>query len=287
MVDAFARDLINGTRLVSLRSDRISAGWGKNHQAVRLANRAFEVHFRAMRYLNSILLMDPEQDAYDKLLKSIKTARIEGWGWGVDDLQDGFQHYADCFPKLDWSDDTTEQYYVKKSYGMFDANVRGPKCCVNFLDAIESQAKSSASSFVMMSSVMHEAKNASDGGDWESFRAASTEIQKLEAKIKPWMFLAPTTVKNSTGRIFKYTDAFEKIFDVATRYADLRYGKNRNSADAAGLIILQEAASVLPILGGFYSGAIGIFVNLDADLFWKKHHERIQDRIIREGGGRF
>ncbi len=134
---------------------------------------------------------------------------------------------------------------------------------------------------------MQEAKNASDGQNWEAFGAASAEIQKLEKKVKPWMFLAPDSVKNSAGAVFKYTDAFDKIHSVATKYADLRYRRNWDAVDALGLPLLQEAVSMLPVLGGFYSGAIGIFINLDADLFWKKHHDRIRDRIAREGGGRF
>jgi hypothetical protein len=228
-----------------------------------------------------------DQNAYKTLWKAIKAARTEGDGWGVDDLEEGFEHYSDCNPRRDWTDDSTEKYYVKKSYGMFDRNVHGPECCVNFLDKMESQAKSGASSFVRMSSAMQDAKNASDGGNWGAFGAASMEIQTLEKKVKPWMFLMPNSVKNSAGAVFKYTDTFDKIHSAATVYAKLRYERNWDAVDAAGLVLLQEAASKLPILGDFYSAAIGIFVNLDAQLFWKNHHARIQDRIAREGGGRF
>ena len=113
------------------------------------------------------------------------------------------------------------------------------------------------------------------------------ETQDLEKKVKPWMFLAPDSVKNPAGSVFKYASAFHKLHTVGTTYAKLRHQRGWSIVDSLGLPLLQEAVSMLPVLGGFYSGAIGIFVNLDAELFWKKHHDRIRDRIAREGGGRF
>lgn len=281
---AHADWLMQGGNQVKLKASRISADWGKNHHSVRLANTAFEVYFCASKHLNR-LLDDPK--AYNRLYKAIRIARSDGWGIGVHDLIDGFRHYSDCNPKKDWSDDNTEHYNVKKSHGMFDWNVKGPECCVNFLDSMESQAKSGASSFVRLSSKMQEAKNASDGQNWGAFGAASAEIQDLEKKVKPWMFLAPDSVKNPAGSVFKYASAFHKLHTVGTTYAKLRHQRGWSIVDSLGLPLLQEAVSMLPVLGGFYSGAIGIFVNLDAELFWKKHHDRIRDRIAREVAGRF
>jgi len=138
---------------------------------------------------------------------------------------------------------------------------------------------------VKLSSVMEDAKSASDAHDWVAFGEAASDIGKLEKVAKPFMFLMPTTLKSGTGSIFKYASAFGKIQSAATTYAKLKYERGWSTTNSAGLAALQEGAKLLPILGDFYSAAIGIFVKLDGDFFWKTHHDRIQANLSREGGG--
>src|SRR5688572_13480205 len=182
--------------------DWVSASWGKGDGAanrLRMLNGAFEIYYILK---NSIKMCD-DSTMRELMMKELDDAGTQGFGIGVKDMDDAFQHWNQPGK---WKDNNLKTYM--KANGIFGAatpsiagaqycwglptnDMPGPEAATNFFNALDSKMSDLASAIrghnaeVQKLSAAVAAKNAGTTGE------ALQSIAKYGNIAKKFMFLAP------------------------------------------------------------------------------------------------
>lgn len=241
-----------------LTLDQVSADWGSgSHCATRLdlANTAFDIYYRAMRNIQAVQDPTHRSRMQDKLI----AARQSGFGWGVNDLEEAFEHLADN--NGTWSDDNTKTYFGGRRKCIARSLIsQSPEAMVNFLNEVDDGMNE-------MSKVMEEfgeqaelIKRGQRRDDWATIGTALGRVKTGTELAKPWMWTAPAT-QQWAGRVVSFTDVAGKIHSGATMYTRSRQA-GFTSREAAALTAMQTAVGFVPVLGSFYSKAVEMIPGL-------------------------
>src|SRR5260221_1076328 len=93
----------------------ISAAWGRGDGAAnrfRMLNGAFEIYY----ILKTSIANCPDSDLRELMTKELDDAGEAGWGTGVNDMDDAFQHWIQ---PGNWTDNNQGNY--AKAHGIFGA----------------------------------------------------------------------------------------------------------------------------------------------------------------------
>ena len=272
----------NGDAHAVLSRETISADWGSgNHSGTRIdmANRAFCIYYHAKQALNDSATENHWTDMYN----SLNDCATEGWGMGVDDLQEALDHIDQNNGR--WTADNTENYYggSGKSYNqgiISDA----PQSCVNFLDAVDDklpQMQEAMQVYQTKCQALQRLQLTQESStDWEEIKNHIDTVKTSAERVKPLLWLVPAALEaniprfsagttaaqridafasGTTTRVnqaIKFLDVVGNIHDSLTVYVDATAAMGGDRRAGVAFASLSYAMTFLPILGGFYGTII-------------------------------
>ena len=267
-----------GGEQVTLTRDMITAAWAQpgvsnSGRGIALANRAFDLYYHARRNIDAC----PDAAHKNAMDRELVDAATTGWGTGVDDLQEAFQHLASNGGR--WTDEATENYYPQRT-GVFPLSqagagiVLGPQAMVNFLDACDKKVKTlkdACEHFNTQTAILEQAQQADN---WSRVGTVLGEVNVWGDRAKPFLWMAPAT-QERLGRVVGFAGTLGNIHSGLTTYVNARKA-GMDQGLSAGLGALQTAIGWVPVLGGFYGKAIEMIPGL---VTW--YRGLLDDRIRR------
>jgi hypothetical protein len=275
----------DGINKCYLEQRQIKAKWGQPGaddcvRKLAVLNRAFEVFYLARKNIYSC----PDFDQQMEMHKELEKAATEGFGPGVTDLEEAFEHVVEngC-----WKD-TNIKYYDPGQIPLYKGVVPGaPRGAVEFLHVMQGRLRDLraimgdfGTQLDMLAQTNYESST-----DWERIGEVLKKIEEGGNKAKKYMWWADITVPDKMERAIGFVETLGKIHDGATYIADrwAEFDRNRkgDAAFRVGVDIVAEALGCLPILGDFYGKAVRLVIGAEA---WGKnlfdnHIQRIDSKI--------
>jgi len=125
----------DGTDKLKLSLSQIEAKWGQqDHSLTRLEilNKAFEIYYLSIQGYFSC----SDSNQANQMWKELNVAAKEGWGRGVSDLKEAFNH-VDKNNGV-WRDNNLENYYGGDPGDLFQYPlIDAPEAAVNFIEKME------------------------------------------------------------------------------------------------------------------------------------------------------
>jgi len=223
-------------------------------RSIALANRAFEIYYQAHHRISACA----EANHRTSMTNSLHEAARTGWGLGVDDLEEAFQH-------LDlnggrWTDSATKSYFGSPQKVFQGALTTGPVSCVNFLDAVDSRMTELMGILEHYQTQIQSLDQAQQDDNWETVGTVLTQIKDWGERAAPFLWWAPN-VQQKVGTAVTFTGALSNIHDGLTTYAN-SIGAGFDTRTAAAIGALRTAVGWVPVLGGFYGAAIDMIPGL-------------------------
>lgn len=254
-------DYWSGIRQATLARAQISAPWGgpgveHSGRSIALANRAFEIYYEAHRRISAC----PDRDHRALMLDSLHEAARSGWGVGVDDLEEAFQHLADNGGT--WTDAQTAPYSAGPEQAFPGTLTTGPVSCVNFLKAVDSRMAQLKAILERYRGQVHDISQAQQRDDWSTVATVLSQTRDWGERAKPFLWWAPS-VERGVGTVVTFVGALSNIQAGLTTYAN-SVGAGLGGGAAAALGALRTAMGWVPVLGDFYGAAIDMIPGLRA-----------------------
>jgi hypothetical protein len=280
MASAKFHEYWEGYDTIALTSQMVHADWGKNPNAVAFANLAFKVYYDARRNIKT-------SKHQGKMLKALHDAATEGSGPGNwNDLKEVFDMLGR--PGADrnqWRDGSTDEYRHAATTMPVNQTIwkkctlQAPSASVKFLQKMDANMHKLGAIVVQQDEqVKLVVKGAKDPArNWKLIGKALGVVKTGADNATSFLWLAPDKVQLRVGRVNVIGGTFlgtvDKIYNAANDIG--KYTKQGYSTlDATQLSALKTALSFLPILGGFYAGAIDLIPGLG---LWFKG--KVQQRI--------
>ena len=272
-----------GTKHAVLKQGDVMAAWA-NKPGLSASNKAFCIWYNGRKTAQEMLTKDAKK--YTLLTKSLEDCGRTGWGWGINDLEEAFQHLSKNNGK--WIDQKTSPYCYNGLSGVsngtkggtFITNTSLPESTRNFLTAVDSalsNMKNAMRIYQKNCAVLNSIKPSpsSPPTDWEKVKKGIDIVKDSAQNVSRYAWLAPATIDAllpqtnlnlaRTGRISDFTDGLSTrmnqtvtFFDVVGKIHDsmtLYVEANRAFGDqrvGAAFGALSFALNYLPVLGGFY-----------------------------------
>jgi len=257
-----SNDYWDGVRQASLTREQITASWAApgvaySGRSIELANRAFEIYYQANRRISDCTSADHRA----RMLASLRDAARSGWGTGVDDLAEAFEHLEQNGGR--WTDNGTQNYYGGSQKVFQGALTTGPVSCVNFLNAVDSKMSELKDILERYRGQVQRLSDAQGRDDWRTVGTVLSEIKDWGERAKPFLWWAPS-VQRRLGTAVTFADALSNIHTGLTTYRSA-VGAGFDNRAAAALVALRTAVGWVPVLGSFYGAAIDMIPGL---LIW-------------------
>lgn len=271
----------NGQQQARLEPHQVSAAWGRpgvphSMTAISLANRAFEVYYSA----HSNISANSAAAHYSQMLKSLHDAARSGWGRGVSDLEESFEHLSENGGR--WSDNNTKNYYGGPNKIFQGALVTGPEGPVNFLKAVDDNIEKLRGIYTRYGSQVQDLSTALSADNWTRIGQVLGDIKNWSERAKPFLWWAPA-VEQRLGQTVTLANVLGNIHTAATLYANSR-SAGFDPRSAAALTALRTAIGLVPVLGDFYGKAVEMIPGL-ANWFRGLIQERVR-RLDAAAAGR-
>ena len=263
----------SGAQKAHLTPAQISAPWGRPGKAhslrsIAFVNRAFEIYYEALQRIGRC--PDPEQAR--QMLASLHDAARTGWGFGVSDLEEAFEHLHDNRGR--WTDKATKNYYGGPNKVFQGAIIEAPVSIVNFMNAVDARLKELRRVVDRYHQQVRDLENAQRQDDWTRIGRITWEVKRWGERAKPFLWYAPY-VQTRLGQVVSFAGALGRIHTGLTMYTRAQQaGFDRDAA--AGLAALRTALTWVPVLGRFYGKAVEMIPGL---VTWFRG--LIEDRIRR------
>ncbi len=234
-------------------SDLLHSEWRNPGQAVRFMNRAFELYHDAIRSI----MRCPSMEQRTEMERRLRSAATHGWGRGVSDLRQSFQHLAS--QSGGWSDRDTS-VYNGGSHKTFTQVVTAPTGPVNFMNAVDldmASLRQRADWFVRWTGSLADTIQA---GEWGGLADTASEFGEWTGYASGLLWFGSEipvvgTAHEALGRVSTYASLVDRIRGAVSTLAGLRdAGVDHRSATA--LTAMGVIAEGLPILGGIYGEAM-------------------------------
>lgn len=242
----------NGTEKASLAASDITASWADDDRLsghLQVANRAFDLYHTAITNIHQV----PDSDQRSRMQEKLSNAARSGWGWGVSDLNEAFEHLADNNGK--WSDNNVKSYMGGPNKCINEMLIKGPSAAVNFLNAADEGAAVLTAETERFRREKARAENARQRDDWETVGTAIGNIKTGAEVITPWLWTAPA-YQRVGSRTIAFADVCGKMHGGAKAYVDMRNQAGWSRNESAAYAALVVAVDFLPVLGSFYGEAL-------------------------------
>lgn len=273
----------DGSRQASLERSQITAGWGRagvehSGASIGLANRAFEVYYSAHRSISA----GGGAGHSVQMLAALHEAGRTGWGSGVSDLEESFEHLV--AHGGGWSDNNTKDYFGGPNKIFQRTLVTGPEGPVNFLNAVDANVESLRGICTRYETQVRELTTAVGSDNWAQIGRTLGEIKSWGERAKPVLWWAPA-YERRLGQAVSLTDVLGRIHTAATMYGSSR-SAGFDPRSAAALSVLRGAVGLVPVLGDFYGRAIEMIPGL-ASWFRGLIQERVRRLDAAAAGRRY
>jgi hypothetical protein len=296
MSDAKASNYWSGMALGRVEADQVEAAWGHGDNCgprLYVLNRAFQVFAGVRRNIMKCL----DEDQSREMSRELEDAAATGWGLGVQDLVDAFDHLLDnkVYEGGKWTDNKTDNFSCALGTSCIQAGSRevdpfgdpssvivqgytpdAPAAGAHFLMAVDKKMKvlsGVASDHVTLAGQANEAKQKND---WKEYMDLLKKIEKNGKKALKFLWWAPR-VKDAGNTFVSGVSILNKIADHADKVQDSRNTFPDMPLSAAiGIEVAATAAEGLPLLGKLYAemfrGMPGLFKAMK-ELFEKHYHD--------------
>jgi hypothetical protein len=244
--------------------------------AISLANRAFEVYYSAHVGISA----NSTAAHYSQMLTSLHNAARSGWGRGVSDLEESFEHLSANGSR--WSDNNTKNYYGSPTKIFQGALVTGPEGPVNFLNAVDANIETLRGIYTRYGSQVQDLAGAVSSDNWTRIGQVLGDMKTWGERAKPFLWWAPA-VEHRLGQAVTLADVLGNIHTAATMYTNSR-SAGFDPRSAAALTALRTAVGFIPVLGDFYGQAVEMIPGL-ANWFRGLIQERVR-RLDAAASGR-
>ena len=248
-----------GTRQAQLTRSQVTASWGRpgvahSGTSIGFANRAFEIYHSAHQSISRC----SDYGHQRQMMSSLHDAARTGWGLGVDDLEEAFQHLDSNGGR--WTDNATKSYFGGRNKVFHSTLVTAPVSTVNFMNAIDSRV---AELRTIMNRYHQQARTlsrAADGHQWAQVGTGLGEIKSWGERAKPFLWMVPT-VQDRLGQAVSFTGVLSNIHSGLNTYGlSIRAGFDSDTATA--IAALRTAMGWVPVLGDFYGRAVDLIPGL-------------------------
>jgi len=308
---------INGSKHLVLRSRDITAAWGKGPfytKRIALANTAFCVYYHAKKKIDDMVL-DPK---HSQMAASLRNCLRSGYHFNpmsdCDDLEEVFNHVVKNRGK--YKDSKTADYNGGPQTVLPMRVPNGPKGCVNFLKAIDSERaklKAAAIKLATETQKLSRMPKPASGSksDHDKIKQQLGKIKSAADATQHMMWLVNTEVNArvpsgslsasglakigsatekgmaTVGRTLKFVDVLGKINDGMKAYdATLRAGGSDSTAKAVAA--LNVAVSYVPIISSFYGpiiqGVPGLIASMTSVIGSNAHSAANLNSLRAKGG---
>ncbi len=249
----------NGVQKAHLTQEQVTAAWGRRgtpHSltAIAFVNRAFEIYYDAMQKIQEC----PDHAQATLMFKELRDAATEGWGFGISDLEEAFEHLHANRGR--WTDGATRNYYGGPNKVFHRAIVTAPVSIVNFMNAVDSRMSRLRTVVQNFDRQTRELARAQQAEDWDRVGKILGEIKKWGERAKPFLWFAPRA-EARVGQASSFAGVLSQIHTGLTIYTRSRQAGFSEGMSTA-ITALRTAVGWVPVLGSFYGKAVEMIPGL-------------------------
>lgn len=286
----------SGAELAYVTEDQIDAANVKRlgGRAVRAMNLAFRI------YQNGIVFAVQGGALRLMITSDLHDAARTGWGTGVSDLEEAFEHLATNRGR--WKDTNTKNYWGgPEGVGALDGHgwVETTTSAVNFLSAVDDKLKKLQKLIDAHTEGANKVADVMSNPEWNKVGTAQWEkagdglktVKSVNENIGRYLWLAGARYENLSEVGEKASEHFGKFFEAAeaTRTAVETFERARiagfSNAASGALAAIQFGAGKVPVLGELYGEAIGLIPVIAANFQAIAERQRNRMRIALYGPG--
>jgi hypothetical protein len=296
----------NAKKCAFLKSSDVKPQWAHEAWSIQnlaFVNNAFEIYYKAKLTIEKI----SDWDHREEMLKQLDDCATHGYGFGIDDLDEAFNHLDHTGGK--WIDASTAKYFPddNKAFAKKFPFVEGPTSIVNFMDAVDKMIRTFVKKIELYNKNYEILEERNKSKDWSGVSDTLGTLRTITKGVKPFLWIAPISLRLETveysGRVptkhvtdskvvpsaplqtarqqawygtLTYVEVIAKLDEAMSTYTSgmtSGMGQPTSSALAALRLVVCQ---YLPILGGFYSEAIKI-----APAIYNKFKSIIRERQDR------
>ncbi len=268
-----ANQYSNGSTLAELSQNQITASCGRGEYCgarIQVINEAFRLYYRYRRAIEP--LSRTNWNAYWAMWRELEDAGDTGWGIGVCDLDDAFDHLIRNGGR--WTDENTKPYWGLNLPSVYRQQIfDAPMAAANFLTAVNGKLR-------RLANLLDRYRNvAQRPGEVQGKLRELREIAE-EAQTLAWILPEEGTPEDLYDRLIEGLDRLNQAVEVletmgvgfrrsvqtvltvsdwltradeaARTFVSAREA-GMDSRVAAAWAVLGQAVSYVPVLGGFYS----------------------------------
>ncbi len=248
-----------GFRQASLERSQITAAWGRpglDHSgaSISIANRAFEVYYTAHQNISA----SAGVSHYSQMLESLHEAGRTGWGVGVTDLEESFEHLTANGGR--WTDNNTLHYSGGQNSIHHVYSASGPAGPVNFLKKVNDNIEFVREVSLEFSNQVEELTSGMQSSQWAQIGEALDGIETWGERAKPFLWWAPA-YEHRAGQVVSLASVLGTVHTAATMYTSSR-SAGFDPRAATALAALRAAVAIIPVLGDFYGRAVEMIPGL-------------------------
>lgn len=256
-----------GSEQAFVSAAQMKARWNRDARGLNFLNLAFETYYKASTSIDAC----PESDHKVEMRKTLDDCATAGFGLGVCDLDDAFQHLIKTGGN--WTDENSKSYSGKFQRLVGGPVMDGPCAAANFLHCVEQKFKLLTE---IITDFNEQSRKVADTSNWALIREALKNMKDNGNKAKKVLWLAPATVQGPAKTAISFVKALDEI-DVAVRDIDKLRQVGMNDTAAFSFELAKIVAGKVPVLGKFYGKIIGelpdFFVNMNE--VFKERQEKI------------
>ena len=231
------------------------------YQSVIFINRTFKFWFNSRKLIKAA---QPFSLQYS-MTKSLEDTGTDGYGHGVNDLKEVFEHlWLNRNNKPKWKDSNWRYYCPYKNNKKFSVNGRtvyGPDGVINFSKSIDAKTKILEEALQKFQYQTLKVKKKND--DWTNLMSIAKNINDLSKKTHYlfWMMSSSNDAIKVLNKINKGSSHLLKLDQTLKwYYANLKC--NVSTRESHMLLLTKNILAIIPIFGEIYSKSIDMGISL-------------------------
>jgi hypothetical protein len=301
----------DGVELAEITAEQVEApalksGAGVGGCTIPAMQKAFDTYYQGMAIAKGLRMPEGAGGAFQAAFARIKKSIIDdlqasartGWGHGVNDLEEAFEHLADNGGR--WTDGNVRMYGGGPS-GSGAINGHGcfttAQFAANFFWAIDERVKKTqeaASEHVAkadkMATMFENNPNWNKNGtkEWGEFGEVLKSIEKNAERVASSMWIFGS---QRADDISEHIETGNQLLTAANevRGAVEMYDQGMRAGFGAGgsaaLVVAKRAADAIPVLGELYGEVIGMIPGIAVSFQAIAERQRSQMMIAKYGPG--
>ena len=262
----------------------VAADWGRGDASanrLRMLNGAFELHFILRKSIENC----PDATMRDLMTKELDDAGEAGWGIGVRDLDDAFEHW---YGPGKWTDNNLKTYMkangifgaatpsvigAQNCWGLATNAMPGPEAATNYFNSLDSKMDELASVINSHNTEAVNLSNAINAKSGDRTEQALHAVAKHAKRAKKLMFLAPKP--NDTFWVDVFTGSAKSAVGGVSGpgsfsgFSDTKPNPTTKVIGAVGAVTFMQAINDVDTFLSVHKSAMstGIFDNQTSTAF--------------------